>query len=111
VIGVYGVVSYSVAQQTHEIGVRIAVGATRGDIAAMVLKEGLLLAAIGLVVGLAGVFAMTRFLRTLLFEITPTDPGTLLLVTGLLLMVTAVAIAIPLRRATRVDPMVALRYE
>jgi len=110
-IGVYGVVSYSVAQRTPEIGIRVAVGATRGDIARLVLQEGLLLAAIGAGAGLAGALVMNRFLRALLYETAPTDSTVFAAACGLLLVVAAIAIAIPLRRATRVDPIAALRHE
>ena len=110
-VGVYGVVSYSVTQRTQEIGVRIALGAGRRDVAGLVLREGLLLAAMGLAAGLAGAFALTRLLRSLLFEVTPTDPATLVGVSVLLLPLTVTATVIPVRRAMKVDPMVALRYE
>jgi putative ABC transport system permease protein len=110
-VGVYGVVSYSVTQRTREIGVRVALGARRSDVAGLVLREGLLLAAMGLAAGLAGAFALTRLLGSLLFEVTPTDPATLVSVSVLLLLLTVVAIVVPVRRAMKVDPMVALRYE
>ena len=110
-IGVYGVVSYSVNQRTAEIGIRVALGARARNVASLVLREGLLLAGIGVIVGLAGAFALTRVLQSLLFEVTPTDPLTLFTVSCLLLIVSAVAIAVPTRRAMRVDPMVALRHE
>jgi putative ABC transport system permease protein len=105
------VVSYSVNQRTQEIGIRVALGARAGNVASLVLREGLLLAGIGVVIGLAGALALTRVLRSLLFEVTPTDPLTLFTVSCLLLIVSAVAIAVPVRRAMSVDPMVALRHE
>ncbi len=110
-IGVYGVVSYSVAQRTNEIGIRVAVGASRGDIARLVLKEGTLLCAIGISAGVGAALGLTRFLTSLLYEINPGDPATLALVCGVLAAAAAVAIAMPVWRATRVDPLTALRYE
>jgi len=110
-VGVYGVVSYSVSQRTQEIGIRVAMGASAGDVARMVLHEGLWLAAMGVAIGLAGAIALTRVLRSLLFEVTPTDPVTLGSVACLLLAVAALATFLPARRATKLDPTVALRYE
>jgi putative ABC transport system permease protein len=110
-IGVYGVVSYSVTQRTQEIGIRVALGARSADVSRLVLREGLLLGGLGVAVGLAAAVASTRVLRSLLFEVTPTDPLTLGAVAGLLLAVALAATLWPARRATKVDPMVALRYE
>lgn len=110
-IGVYGVVSYSISQRTNEIGIRVALGARSGDVFEIVLREALALSAIALALGLAGSFAMSRVLRSLLFEITPTDPLTLASVCLLVLLVSVFAAILPARRATRIDPMVALRYE
>jgi putative ABC transport system permease protein len=110
-IGVYGVVSYSVSQRTQEIGIRVALGARSGDVSRMVLREGLLLGGSGVALGLAAALATTRVLRSLLFEVTPTDPVTLGAVACLLLAVAVAATLWPARRATQVDPMVALRYE
>jgi len=111
VIGIFGVMSYSVAQRRHEIGIRVALGAGRGQVLRMVVGQGLTLAAIGIVAGLAGAFALTHYLRSLLFEISPTDPVTFIAVALLLLLVALTASYFPARRATRVDPMQALRYE
>jgi putative ABC transport system permease protein len=111
VIGIYGVISYSTAQRTHEIGVRVALGAQPRDIVRMVLGEGLLLALIGIAIGVGGALALTRFLRSLLFEIKPTDPVTFVGIASLVVLVALAACYIPARRAMRVDPMVALRYE
>jgi predicted permease len=110
-IGVYGVVSYSVSQRTQEIGIRVALGARAADVSRLVLREGLLLGGLGVAVGLAAALASTRVLRSLLFEVTPTDPLTLGAVAGLLLAVALAATLWPARRATKVDPMVALHCD
>ncbi|HWG59684.1 MAG TPA: ABC transporter permease [Candidatus Acidoferrales bacterium] len=111
VIGIYGVISYSVAQRTHEIGVRMALGAAREDVLAMVLGQSARLALAGIALGLAGAFGLTRFLRSMLFEVTPADPATFAAVAVLLLGTALAACWIPARKAMRVDPMVALRHE
>jgi predicted permease len=110
-IGVYGVVSYSVRQRIQELGIRIALGARGADIAGMILKNVLFLAVIALTIGLAGALILTRVLTTLLFEVTPTDPATLVSVTCLVFCVATLAAFLPARRAMRVDPTVALRDE
>ena len=111
VIGVYGVVSYTVSERTNEIGIRVAMGAAARDISWLVLWEALTLAILALATGLAASLALSRVLRTLLFEVTPTDPATLGLVCGLILAVSTLAAVLPARKATRVDKMAALRYE
>ncbi len=110
-VGIYGVISYTASQRTHEMGVRLALGARPGDIVRLVVKEGMRLAAAGIGIGLAGALVFTRFLGSLLFEVTPTDPVTLVGVALLLAMVALLACWVPARRAARVDPMVALHYE
>jgi predicted permease len=111
VVGVYGVISYSMVQRTREIGVRVALGAQRKDILGMILGEGMALAAIGIALGIGGAAATTWVLRSMLFEITPTDPATFIGVAMLLALAALSACWIPARRAMRVDPMVALRHE
>ena len=110
-VGIYGVMAYAVAQRTREIGIRMALGAQRGDVVSLVLRYGGMLAAIGLVIGLAASLGLTRFLETMLFETSTTDPGTFAGVAVLLAAVALLACWVPARRATKVDPMVALRYE
>src|SRR5262249_30649308 len=109
--GVFGVMAYSVSRRTREFGVRAALGASSGNVLLMVLGQGVRTILIGLAVGIAGSFALTRTVSSLLFGVTATDPLTFSGVTILLIAVALLACYIPARRATRVDPMVALRYE
>jgi putative ABC transport system permease protein len=110
-IGLYGVMSFTVLQRTHEIGIRVALGAGRADVLRMVLSKSLALTGVGLAIGMIGASMLTRLLEDLLYEVKPTDPATLLAVSVVLIAVSALASYIPARRAARVDPMVALRYE
>jgi putative ABC transport system permease protein len=111
VAGIYGVLAYSVARRTREIGVRIALGASTGNVLGLVLRQAMLTALVGVAAGIVGSFVLTRLMRSLLFEISPTDPLTFAGVALMLLFVAAVASYLPARRAAKVDPIIALRYE
>ena len=110
-VGIYGVLAYSVSQRTREIGIRMALGAERRNVLRLILSQGMVLTAIGIVVGLAGAIAVTRYLESMLFGLTALDPTTFVGVTALLVLTAAAACYVPARRATKVDPIVALRYE
>jgi predicted permease len=110
-IGIYGVMAYAVAERTREIGIRMALGASAGDIFKLVVLHALILMSIGLTLGLAGSFAMTRYLKSALYEVTATDPSTFIAVSLLLAGVAMIACLVPTRRAVSVNPTVALRYE
>lgn len=110
-VGLYGVLAYSVAQRSREVGIRMALGASRADVLRMVLGHGLRLTGLGLAIGVALAFGVTRFMQKLLFGVSPTDALTLLGVSGLLALVALAAAYVPARRATRIDPIVAIRYE
>jgi len=110
-VGIYGVVSFSVSQQTREIGIRIALGAPRRTVLGHVLRQGTVVALVGIAIGLAGSFGLTRLIANQLFGVSATDPTTFVIVATLLMLVTLTACYLPARRATKVDPMAALRHE
>jgi ABC-type antimicrobial peptide transport system permease subunit len=109
VIGIYGVIAYSVAQRTREMGIRRALGARQADILRLVIGQGLVLAVPGVVIGVCGAFALTRVMKSLLFQVSAADPATFAGVAVLFLLVALAASYLPARRATRIDPMAALR--
>jgi putative ABC transport system permease protein len=110
-VGLYGVISYNVTERTHEMGVRMALGAERSQVLRLVIRQGLSLSGLGIVIGVAGAIAVTRLLTSLVATVKPGDPLTLAAIVLVLLVVAAVACIVPALRAMRVDPMSALRYE
>jgi len=110
-MGLYGVMSYSVIQRTREIGIHISLGATRRDVFKLIMGQGLILSLIGIVIGLAAALSVTRLIAHLLYEVSANDPATFTLIALLLVGVALAACYLPARRATRVDPMIALRNE
>jgi ABC-type antimicrobial peptide transport system permease subunit len=110
-VGVYAILAHSVARRGHEIGIRMALGAAESGVVRMVLRQGMTLVGIGIVLGLGAAWALTRFLRAMLYEVTPMDPLTLAAGALVLSLIALFACYLPARRAARIDPMVALRYE
>jgi ABC-type antimicrobial peptide transport system permease subunit len=110
-VGLYGVMAYAVTRRTREVGIRMALGAQRGDVVRMIVEESLVPVLMGMGIGLAGALALIRLVASLLYGVAPSDPGSIVLAVAAMVAVSLVATAIPARRAAKVDPMVALRYE
>ena len=111
VIGIYGVMAYSSHQRMYEFGIRVALGARRGDVLKLVLRQGFILTLIGLAIGVSGAMGLTRYLSSFLYGVKPDDPITFVLASAILATAVLLACCLPARRAMRIDPMVALRHE
>jgi ABC-type antimicrobial peptide transport system permease subunit len=111
VVGIYGMISYSVSQRTREMGIRIALGARSEDVTGLFVRHGLMVSAIGAVCGLSAAFALTRLMKSMLFEVSPADPATYVTASAALIVAAVLASYLPARRAAHVDPVEALRAE